>query len=791
MAGVKPSRRPTSRAHTARSSPDRTRSQPPSRALPLTYTITLRGSAGDQKSSIAVTTSDNQFYPLARQWSYVIANRRRITKETRSALGNDIFTGLQKLSGLEPEDLERRVRGMATHGLVEVQIPYQEERVGWAARVFPWESVLALVTKPYREETSSFTVLRHLDVSAKHATRTAPLVASVPGRLLVVRSGPGEIGSLFDLERECTMVLESLQLQSSTLGDPDRAALRSHLSQASSSHSPAVVHVAGVDPLALGWYDLQAVSEEQREGFVLRAGTSYDCVPPLEFARIVTAAPAKPTLVSISTCFSAPRVAALTVAHGALHAIGFQDEVTDADALLFFGVFYRRWARDWNILQAFREARAQLAKQSSPRSGGGVVLWSRKSLLTTPKAARAARAPKRLRKADPRDLRVYVDTKPDRSAGGGRREGLNLNYSLLHNNRSPVRTFVVDKPFRGSLPPLRVEVSLDVGGEACRCRFAEELPEDARPVELAEKIRLPLVAGLLRQCSESLRTNLYIKVECGPHLLCERNEPATVLPADEWRDDGEDHKWLPSFVLPRDPAVLTVIGAAQRYLCTLLDDCSAGFDGYQRLQDDDADAIDVVDPQAQAIWAALQHDLALTYINPPPSYSSQSQRLRSPSQIFEAKAATCIDLALLFASCLEYVGLYPVIFLVTGHAFPGFWRSDKAWWGMKQFEERRLVSSAPPTEQPQLVPEQSTIATGQGEGWLFAGVDNLAELLRYVQAGSLVPFESTFVTAKRGFFEALEEGASRLHPDSFDAMVDVQSARGENVTPLPLLDRRS
>jgi hypothetical protein len=79
---------------------------------------------------------------------------------------------------------------------------------------------------------------------------------------------------------------------------------------------------------------------------------------------------------------------------------------------------------------------------------------------------------------------------------------------------------------------------------------------------------------------------------------------------------------------------------------------------------------------------------------------------------------------------------------------------------------------------------------GQGEGWLFAGAGNLVELLRYVQDGSLVPFESTFVTAKRGFFEALEHGSGRLHPDSFDAMVDVQLARGEGVTPLPLLEQR-
>ncbi len=355
----------------------------------------------------------------------------------------------------------------------------------------------------------------------------------------------------------------------------------------------------------------------------------------------------------------------------------------------------------------------------------------------------------------------------------------------MHNDRTPFKTFFVEKPLPGRLPPLQIEVALEVGNEFCRCRFSEELPETAASIELAPRMRLPLVAGLLRQCTESLRTNLYIKVSCGDRLLRESSERVTVLPADEWRDDGEDHRWLPSFVLPRDPAVLKVIDAAQRYLRTLLDDCSAGFDGYQQLVHDDSNAPDVVDPQVQAIWAALQHDLPINYINPPPSYTSQSQRLRSPTEVFRGHAATCIDLALLFASCLEFVGIYPVVFLISGHAFPGYWRSDKAWWRMKQFRFEETGRTA----EPAIAPRREVITSGQSEGWMFDGVDNLVELLRYVQDGTLVPFESTFVAAQRGFFQSLEEGSGRLHPDTFDAMIDIQSARAASVTPLPLVEK--
>jgi len=368
-----------------------------------------------------------------------------------------------------------------------------------------------------------------------------------------------------------------------------------------------------------------------------------------------------------------------------------------------------------------------------------------------------------------------------------------LNYSLLHNDRPPFSIFTVHKTKAGPLDLLQVEVVLEVGTESCRCRFSEELPEEDATLDLLDKIRLPLVAGMLRQTSESLRSNLYIKVQCGNRILRESSERVTVLPADEWRDDGEDHRWLPSFVLPRDPTVLKVVACAQRYLQTLLDDCSAGFDGYQQVLDDDSNAPNVVDPQVQAIWAALQHDLPVSYINPPPSYTSQSQRLRTPTEIFKGNAATCIDLALLFASCLEFVGIYSSIFLITGHAFPAYWRSNKAWWRMKSFRFDQNEQQTPgPIGRSQdgfTGTVQSTNAKGQTESWMFTGTDNLAELLSYVQKSELVPFESTFVTARKGFFQALERGASNLHPQSFDAMIDIQSARGESVTPLPLLDR--
>lgn len=760
---------------------------------PAQYTITIRYIVKGHVEHVALTTDDRSFYPFAQRWRYVVANRRRITRATRDSLSGEMATWMSDLCDLKKDDpFDVRVKAMARSDVLEVEIPYPDEEIGFAARLFPWESALALLTQPFREESATFTVVRYLSLNEPAA------VEDRPTSLLVVRSGPGELGTLYDLERECQMVVDALQPgltadRISTLREPDRAELEDRIEQT----SPSIVHLSGVDPFALMTHDLIKERPENTDGFVLRKDASgLDMLAPEIVAKIVNAGTTKPTLVAVTSCFSGSRIASLAVAEGARHAIGFLDTLTDADALLFFASFYRAWGREWDVLPAFSQARAEWAAQSS---GTGVVLWSRRSLLLPGQTVRAPVAaavspPAPQPQATPADLRLHVGLIPDRGPGGTRTTSTSLNYSLLHNDRTPFKTFIVEKLAAGRLPPLQVEVALEVGSDYCRCRFSEELPEPATSIDLAARIRLPLVAGLLRQCTESLRTNLYIKVQCGDRLLRESSERVTVLPADEWRDDGEDHRWLPSFVLPRDPAVLKVVDSAQRYLRTLLDDTSAGFDGYQQLLDDDSNAADVVDPQVQALWAALQHDLPVNYINPPPSYTSQSQRLRNPTEVFRGNAATCIDLALLFASCLEFVGIYPVIFLIQGHAFPGYWRSDKAWWRMKQFRFGDGASGnvgAGGLGGPGAPIQAQAVTTGQSEGWMFNGVDNLVELLRYVQDGTLVPFESTFVAQRRGFFQSLEAGSSRLQPETFDAMIDVQSARGQSVTPLPVFDRFS
>jgi hypothetical protein len=277
-----------------------------------------------------------------------------------------------------------------------------------------------------------------------------------------------------------------------------------------------------------------------------------------------------------------------------------------------------------------------------------------------------------------------------------------------------------------------------------------------------------------------------VKVCCGKggkarDILSETYR-VTLLPIDEWRDDESDRLWLPSFVLPRDPAIGQVIGSAQRYLMALCDDSNAAFEGYQNMDLSENEMTSNVDLQVQALWCALLYDFSLSYINPPPTYTKQSQRIRMPGELLAGGRGTCIDLALLLAACLEYIEIYPVIFLIKGHAFPGYWRSHAA-------HEKFVRGDEPDVHTGNL--SATTGATGDPKPPWYFGVKvnpRAYEItLQSIRDRDIVPIETVWLTQRGSFYSAIEEGAKNLRSkQEFDALIDIYLARQRAVTPIPM-----
>lgn len=756
-----------------------------------------------------------QLFRLSRAWSSLVSNRQRFTSDSLKQLREQSREHLGRMG--VTEDF---LKAVADRGLVEVCIPYVAEERGWERRTMPWESVLSLATKEFRGDRH-LCVIRHLERSSPVRPPPGP-----PDRVLLLASAPGRLGEVYSFDNELRLMASAL------LPDvpPDRlihlqTPTEGGLREVVHERRPALLHLTGIDTHQGAVLLELERDDRRRDGFYL-AGDEPEPrgVDAGRMAELVTdGGTLQPRLVAYNCYFSGSRLAAMAVAHGAEAAVGFQDTVDDGVAERFFTVLYTEWRRSgWtDLLQAFMTARTELAAVTrllpSERQGGDVVLWTGRSLLAgvvpqpspgapgrtgevvAPMAAPGAAPPPTAPPPTPAPPPAPSPASPAGDAAPptgpppipGMRRPLveievkprqRLNYSLLHNDRSPFQTFLVRKFDAEILPCLEIDIQLHAGDTKIPFQATRRLRDMVTDLTCSE-VRLPLVAGFFRQLRESVHTTLAVEVKCDGQSIHRDSYRVTLLPADEWTDDDADRQWLPSFVLPRDPVVQRIIEAAPDYLRALADDSSRGFDGYQRLAADGGDEGGVVDLQVRAIWSALLYETPLSYINPPPTYTPGAQRVRTPGQIFAGRHGTCLDLALLFAACLEYIGLMPVIFLIQGHAFPGYWRSEQAW--------SRWLGISSGNEGDELLQADQPAASNvprRRKGWVF-GREAFPEIVPLLNDGGLAPIETTELTKRGSFAGALDLGFRNLATGwNFDALIDLQSARTSSVTPLPLFD---
>ena len=74
--------------------------------------------------------------------------------------------------------------------------------------------------------------------------------------------------------------------------------------------------------------------------------------------------------------------------------------------------------------------------------------------------------------------------------------------------------------------------------------------------------------------------------------------------------------------------------------------------------------------------AASNRDIR--YSMPPASWGLQGQQIRTPAQVLEDRLGTCLDTTVVMAAALEFCGIAPLLWLVEGHAFLGYWREEMA-----------------------------------------------------------------------------------------------------------------
>lgn len=736
----------------------------------------------------------------AIRWGYVLRARERWADNADARTRHE-QDAVRTLAGFGLGEQERAVIAAAEQ--VVVHMEYQQEEIGWAGRIFPWEYVIAAATRSLRSgRTRPFAVMRELVPAAGLPPQdigTEPMV-------LVVQSAPGRLQEGWSFDEEINRLRRGLGgIGPVILKNPTLERLAHEVA----ALRPALVHLSGFDnvqglralrelagpqtlvdvmPGALEGLDVNLDGAEPvtltrllrderalQDGYLLSSEAGRPCiVSAYELARALRQPDSPPALVSVSVANSAPRTAALLVGEGAARsAIGFLGEVDNSLADYFFELLYGHLMQlQGDIATAFARTWERARLEPNARRATGITLWSSWTLDV----------------AAPQEVPPPPPPRPAGDPAVHAQPARELNYAVLHNSNQGLFTeFVIDRNSAPTGSRIAADVELQLGIETARYSSTFVVGEQDDRWALTDRIHVPLTAGLVRSVREAVTSSLTVQLQLDGKVLTRQSHPVRLLPVDQWRDNAKDGQWLPSFVLPRDPAVLAAVQQAQRYVRVLRDDPTAGFEGYQVVVSEPPSEPELVevDLQVQAIWATLLHEWQLGYINPPPTYSSQldSQRLRTPSAVRRNQAGTCIDLALTLAACLELVDIYPVIFLLEGHALPGYWRHHS-------FHERFIEGvfkehegSAPPDAMA------GSSAEIQRYPWQTLGREAHRELAARIRARELVPIETVRLTENTGFVEAVDAGIQALaQPRDFHSLLDIVQARQNGVTPLPIVE---
>ncbi|MGE0357290.1 MAG: DUF3320 domain-containing protein [Burkholderiales bacterium] len=313
-----------------------------------------------------------------------------------------------------------------------------------------------------------------------------------------------------------------------------------------------------------------------------------------------------------------------------------------------------------------------------------------------------------------------------------------LGYASWQNHVPLVRALSLTNAGADTLSDVQVALTIDPPvAEPFVIRFAQLAPGETRRVS---PVDMKCHHQALAKRTERERATLHARAMHGDTLMGETSHDLEVLARDQWAGSRALPELLAAFCTPNDPIVDQLIGKAAH----ALGHRGALLNGYQ------SGSREAVLAQVAAVYATIAAE-ELAYANPPASFGSQGQKVRTPDRIASGRIATCLDSALLFASCLEQAGLNPVLLLAKNHAFAGCWLTKQAF------------------------PEPTN--------------EDVQAVRKRVDSGELVVFETTLATQQPPgtFRAAVARGRDHLTLDEaeFEFAIDVAAARRRHIVPLP------
>ena len=237
-----------------------------------------------------------------------------------------------------------------------------------------------------------------------------------------------------------------------------------------------------------------------------------------------------------------------------------------------------------------------------------------------------------------------------------------VNFAMQQNHVPIIREIVLKNTGKEDLKELRVQISFEPDfAESCQLHIESIAPGSE---ERIAAIPIQLSTSFLSQLTERLLGHIHVEIAADGQSLFSESYEMSLLAFDQWGGISVLPEMLAAFATPNHPAIAPIIKRASEILGTWTE--SSALDEYQTRDPNR------VKKQMAAIYEAIA-EKQIAYCSVPASFEEAGQRVRLYDDILSHKLANCLDMSLLYAGCLEAIGIHPLVVVVKGHAFAGGW----------------------------------------------------------------------------------------------------------------------
>lgn len=261
--------------------------------------------------------------------------------------------------------------------------------------------------------------------------------------------------------------------------------------------------------------------------------------------------------------------------------------------------------------------------------------------------------------------------------------------------------------------------------------------------ETVSPVPIVFSTRFLADLTERVSGSIHLRVSSGDRELFNSTYAISVLSYNDWCGTQVLPEILAAYSVPNHPEISSLTRRAAEILGEWTG--SPSLDEYQQR---DPNRVKL---QMAAVYEAIA-EKSIIYSAPLASFEKTGQKIRLVDEVIGKGLGTCLDMAMMYVSCLESIGLNPIVVLTQDHAIAGCWLIKESF-------------SDSVNEDPSMLTKRTA-----------AGINEILLV------------ETTCMNAgcKASFDEACRSADNTLHTAGDVIFIDIHRSRISQIRPLPL-----